>query len=105
MFRHLHPATHHRRHILWPRTEKVDFLRKVGKGFPDVNLYIAPVLLPITWVDNCVLQIDEGLLRTRIKFLGTHEGGGESFGAILAWRLAFDRERGLRFFGEQIVNG
>jgi hypothetical protein len=62
-------------------------------------------LLRISRIDDCILQLNEGILARGIKAGRLHERGDESLGAILARSLSFNGERGFGLLGKQIMDG
>src|SRR5215469_7590964 len=102
---HAHPTTHERANVFRFGTDEVNFLGIVGRDGTNEYLNIAPVALRVPGIDDGILQIDERAFPKWVKFFRPHERAHETLRTVLAWRLAFDRERRFRLLGEQIMHG
>ena len=67
-----------RGHVLWFRADEVNDLAVVAGGFSHVVLEIPPILCYVAWIDDLVLQRDQGGLVRNVELGGTRQGGNES---------------------------
>src|SRR5260370_11002500 len=100
---HAHPTAHQRANVFRFWADEVNLLGVIGRDGTDEYLDIAPVALRVPGIDDGILQFNERSLPKSVEFFGPHERGNKAFCTVLARRLAFDRERRFRLFGEQIM--
>src|ERR1035437_349675 len=81
---HLHPCVHQAGYVFRLRADKVHVLAVVRKSLGYEVLSCSPTLLRISRIDDCILQLNEGVLARGIKAGRLHECGDESLGAVFA---------------------
>ena len=67
---HAHPSIHQGRNVFWSGANKMNDLNVAGARFRHVILPRAPILLRVTSIDDCILQLYESSFARSIKFGG-----------------------------------